>query len=182
MTEKNPYIEMPKDIVEKHLSQIKEVIGDKQINVQQMFGLGVSDEDKEKIEKFDSLTSQVSKLQEASASRELSETESRLAKASIDRLVSDIKVIDENAPLESVLNSKFNNLEKIDMLSGTKDMVKHYADRIEAVKSELTTKTANVEGTAGIRQEFANPEDATADVNKIIGEIQGMYGLKKKEV
>ncbi len=162
--EKNPYLEMPEDVFKTHLGQIKTVIDDKKLDVSQFFGEPITDSDKEKIKQVDTLQTKVDELAEKANSDKLTDNETKLAQSNIDRLVSDIKKIDKDAPLEDVLKSKFNNLDKLDILNGTQKVVAHYTAQIETIRNEIPSQ-----GAAGT-QTFAKP--ATPDESsKIITDL-----------
>lgn len=167
MTEENPYPEMPADVLAKHIEQISAVIKEKKVDVTQFFGGPISEEDKNKIDKFDSLTSEVKTLSEAASSKDLSNTEVILSQTSIDRVVSDIKKIDKDAPLESVSTSKFNNLEKIQVYGIVEGIVTHYAGREAAIRKELAP--GGDKGTT--EQQFSKPEIKSGDAEALVKTI-----------
>lgn len=154
--EKNPYAEMTEDVMKTHLTQLKEVVDSKKIDVTQVFGEPITDADKEKLEKVDTLTSEVKTLSEKASKEDLTENEQVLAQANIDRTVSDIRKIDKDAPLDKVLNSKLNNLQKLGVLNATQEMVQHYTSQIATIRTELAPP-ADGSGAQGVQQTFSTP-------------------------
>ena len=176
---KNPYTEMTPDVLETHLKQLKSVVEEKKIDVTQFFGAAdpISSEDKAKIDQHDSLTSQVNTLNEAASKGELSDVEARLAQTNFDRAVSDIKEVDPDVPLESITSVKFNNLEKYDILSGVKPIIKHYQSQINVLRKEIGDKA---EVTT---QKFAAPENSSSAselVKEVIAANPGIIEVKKE--
>lgn len=160
--DKNPYLDMPEDVLKVHITQLKSVIDNKKIDVQQFFGQPIKDEEKEKLKNYDTLQTQVKDLSEKASKENLSDTEAKLAQATIDRVVSDIKKIDKDAPLDKVLNSKFNNLQKLDILAGTQDLVTHYTAQMDTLRQEIGSP-----GQPGM-QTFSKPasEGTAVDIIK----------------
>ncbi len=146
---------MTPEVINTHLGQLKEVVDSKKIDVTQIFGEPITTEDKEKIDKVDTLTSEVKKLAEEAGKKDLTENEQVLAQSNIDRAVSDIKKIDKDAPLDAVLNSKLNNLQKLEVLSGTQALVEHYTGQIATIRTELAPADAGA-GTS-VQQTFSVP-------------------------
>jgi hypothetical protein len=164
---KNPYAEMTSDVITQHLEQLKSVVEEKKIDVTQFFGepASISPEDQSKIDQHDSLTSQVKTLTEAESAKNLSDNEAKLAQASFDRAVSDIKTIDPSVPLESIVSTKFNNLEKYDIMSGVKPIVEHYQAQIATLRKEIGGS-----GDAATTQKFAAPEESS-DAETLVAEV-----------
>ena len=153
---------MTSEVFNTHLTQLKEVVDTKKIDITQIFGEPITKEDKEKLEKVDTLTSEVRTLSEKASEKDLTENEQVLAQASIDRAVSDIRKIDKDAPLDKVLHSKLNNLQKLEVLSGTQEMVEHYANQIATIRTELAPPGDGT-GAPGVQQTFSTPPtNATA--------------------
>ena len=153
---------MTEDVMKTHLTQLKEVVDSKKIDVTQVFGEPITEEDKENLKKVDTLTSEVKTLSEKASKEDLTENEQVLAKANIDRAVSDIKKIDKDAPLDKVLNSKLNDLQKLDVLSGTQAMVEHYTSQIATIRTELAP-AGDGAGAGNVQQTFSTPKgDSTA--------------------
>ena len=166
--DKNPYIDMPQDVLTKHLEQLSTVIKDKKVDVTQYFGAPPSEEDLNKIKEFEPLTAKVKELTDASSVKDLSDNETILSQASIDRIVSDIKKIDADAPLAAVLESKFNNLDKLSILGSVQGMVEHYTGQITTIKKELGGSKAG-EGTG--TQTFGKPGSTDETAESIITEM-----------
>ena len=164
MTEetKNPYVEMPEDVLKTHLEQIKSVIGTKKIDVTQFFGEPITQEQKDKIAKSDELANKVKELSDKASKENLTDNEAKLAQASVDRIVNDIRKIDKDAPLDKVLDSKFNNLQKLDILAGTQDVIQHYTSQMETLRQEIGSQ-----GQPNL-QTFGKPatNDSAADIIK----------------
>ena len=152
---KNPYPEMPEDVLSEHLKQIGAVVKEKKVDVTQYFGASVSEDDKNKLEQFDVQAKTIKELNEAASAKDLTENEKILSQASIDSMVSDIRKVDPDAPLLSILESKFNNLDKLSILSGTEGIVDHYVGQISTLKKEFSEKTGN--GTQTGQQTFSTP-------------------------
>lgn len=153
---KNPYPDMPNDVLTEHLKQIGAVVKEKKLDVTQYFSSPLSEEDKNRIKNYDTQTAKVKELSEAASAKDLSETETKLSQASIDSLVNDIRKVDPDAPLAPILESKFNNLEKLDILRGTGSIVSHYVDQIATIKKEVGKKDKGGEGT---QQTFSKPKE-----------------------
>ncbi len=147
---------MTDDVMKTHLTQLKEVVDSKKIDVIQFFGEPITEEDKENLKKVDTLTSEVKTLSEKASKEDLTENEQVLAQANIDRTVSDIRKIDKDAPLDKVLHSKLNNLQKLEVLSGTQAMVEHYTSQIATIRTELAPP-ADGAGATGVQQTFSTP-------------------------
>lgn len=156
---KNPYVEMTDDVMKTHLTQLKEVVDSKKIDVTQIFGEPITEDDKEKMKKVDTLTSEVKKLAEEAGKKDLTDNEQILAQANIDRAVSDIKKIDKDAPLDAVLNSKLNNLQKLEVLSGTQALVEHYTGQIATIRTELAPPA---DGSVSTQQTFSVPDSKSS--------------------
>ena len=165
--DKNPYIDMPQDVLNKHLEQLSAVVKDKKVDVTQYFGAPPSEEDQDKIKQFEPLTAKVKELTDVASSKDLNDIEKVLSQASIDRIVSDIKKIDADAPLAAVLESKFNNLDKISILSSVQGMVEHYTGQITTIKKELGSKS----GTGSETQTFGKPGSGDKTAESIIAEM-----------
>lgn len=161
--EKNPYSDMPVDVLQKHLEQLKTVVTEKKINVTQFFGEPIKTEDKEKLEKYDSLQSKVDELSKKASKENLTDNESKLADATVNRIVSDIKKIDKDAPIEGVLKSNFNNLQKIEILNETQGIVQHYTGQMDTLRTEL----GNQPGTPGT-QTFSKPTGGSETAAELI--------------
>lgn len=163
---KNPYEEMSTDVFQEHLKQLKDVVDTKKIDITQIFGEPITDEDKEKLKKVDTLTSEVKTLSEKTSKEDLTENEQTLAQASLDRTVSDIRKIDKDAPLDGVLHSKLNNLQKLEILNASQAMVEHYTAQIATIRTELAPPEAGA-GTAA-QQTFSVPkgESSAEDIIK----------------
>ena len=165
--DKNPYKDMPQDVLTKHLEQLSTIVKDKKVDVTQYFGAPPSEEDQNKIKEFEPLTAKVKELTDVASSKDLSDNEKVLSQASIDRIVSDIKKIDADAPLAAVLESKFNNLDKISILGSVQGMVEHYTGQITTIKKELGSKS----GAEGGTQTFGKPPAGDKTAENIIAEM-----------
>ena len=109
MTDENPYLKMPADVLTKHLEQFAAAVKGKDgFDVVQMFGLpaSISTDDQAKVDQHASLTADVKKLSEAASSQNLSDIETQLARASIDTAVKGLKVLDTDAPVSVIENTK----------------------------------------------------------------------------
>ena len=140
--DKNPYTDMPDDVFKTHLEQLSTIVKDKKIDVTQYFSTELSKEDQDKIASVSGLQAKIKELTESASAKDLSDNEKILSQASIDRIISDIKNIDTDAPLAAVLESKFNNLDKLTILGSVQTMVQHYVDQVATIKKELGTGTA----------------------------------------
>lgn len=164
MTEpkENPYIKMPDDVFKEHLTQLKTVVDEKKIDVTQFFGEPITKEDKEKLEKVDTLQTQVDTLSEEKNKKDLSETEEKLAQANIDNIVGDIKKIDKDAPLDTVLKSNFNALDKLEILKGTRQTVEFYAEQMNTLREQIPSQGTDV------NQRFSKPAPGADSAESII--------------
>lgn len=165
---KNPYTEMTPDVLTKHLEQLSSHVKEKKVDVTQYFGTPISQEDQDKLGTVDSLNTKVKELNEAASAKDLSDNEKILAEASIARVVSDIRKIDKDAPLGAVLESKFNNLDKLAILSSVQGMVEHYTGQLTTIKKELGTKSS---GTSSTDQSFGKPNTGDKTAAEIIAEM-----------
>jgi len=167
---KNPYKDMPEDVLSTHLKQLSTIVKEKKIDVTQYFSTDLSKEDQDKIKQVGPLTAKVKELTDAASAKDLSDNEKILSQASIDRIVSDIKNVDADAPIATVLESKFNNLDKLTILGSVQTMIQHYADQVATIKKELGSGTK--QGT----QTFSKPEEKGTALEI----ITKMYKLKKE--
>lgn len=170
MTEKdkkNPYTDMPQDVLDTHLEQLSVVVKDKKVDVTQYFSTSISKEDQDKIDQADTQTAKIKELTDAVSSKDLSDNEKILSQASIDRIVSDIRNIDTDAPLASVLESKFNNLDKLSILGGVQRIVEHYAGQIATIKKEVGSGTKTGTQTFGKAKDAGSAEDIIKELYKI---------------
>lgn len=167
----NPYITMPVDVLTKHLEQISSIVKEKSIDVSQMFGVSISAEDEKKIAGYETLEKQVETLNTAASSKDLTVNELALAQSSIHRLESDIKGIDSTAPIGTILSSKFNGLEKLEILNLAQGIVAHYTDKMTVLKAELetTNKAVNAE------QQFGAPAEVAGKAEEIVADIMKTY-------
>ncbi len=168
MEEKNPYTDMPKDVLDTHLKQLSAVVKEKEIDITQVFSIpkvSISKDDQEKIDQYASLTSQVETLTAAESAKNLSDVEAKLAKSNFERVVSDLKKIDENVPLASLIGTKFNNLDKADILSGVVPIVEHYKAAEATLRKEIGDKPAT-----DVTQQFSEPA-STGTSDDIIKEL-----------
>ncbi len=165
--EKNPYTDMPQDVLNKHLEQLSVVVKDKKVDVAQYFSASISKEDQEKIDQADTQTAKIKELSEAASAKDLSENEKILSQATIDRVVSDIRKIDTDAPLASVLESKFNNLDKLSILGGVQQIVEHYVEQIATVKKEVGSGAKTGTQTFGKAKETGSAEDIIKEIYKL---------------
>lgn len=174
MADENPYLKMPTDVLIKHIEQVADAVkGKTEIDVTQMFGVPtISADDQVKIDEHATLTSQVEKLSADASAKDLTPDMVRISQVSIDSSVGGLKGIDKDVPLESVLSSKFNNMEKLDILGIVKPIVEHYSGVVETIRKEVGSKDP-----AAVDQKFSTPEDKDATGAKIIAEMVP----KKKE-
>lgn len=157
---------MTEDVLKTHITQLQEAVTQKKVDVTQFFGEPITDEAKKKLQERDELEAKVKELSEKAGATNLSESEQKLAGATIDRIVRDIKSIDPNAPLGHVLDSKFNNLDKIDILGGYQKAVEHYQNQIATLKRELKP-----DGNESATQTFSSPKGTEDDASKIIASM-----------
>lgn len=157
----NKYLEMPKDVLLEHAKQLKEAAGTKIVDLTQCFGAPKTEDELQKLKDYESVSAKVVELSKDAATKELTDNEVVLAQASIDRAVSDIRKIDPDAPLEAILSSKFNNLDKLAILGGYQPVVEHYTAAISTIKTELGKKTSTSQG-------FAAPETGDETAASII--------------
>ena len=162
--DKNPYTDMPDDVLKTHLEQLSTIVKDKKIDVTQYFSTNLSKEDQDKIASVSGLQAKIKELTESASAKDLSDNEKILSQASIDRIISDIKNIDTDAPLADVLDSKFNNLDKLTILGSVQTMVQHYADQVATIKKEVGS------GTEKGTQTFSKPKE-TGSAKDIITEM-----------
>lgn len=167
MTEKNPYTEMTESVLTEHLKQLKTVVEEKKIDVSQYFGASLSDDDKTKLKQYDSLSAQVKELSTAAASKNLSDNEVRLSQASIDVAVNDLRKLDPHVPLDQILDSNFNNIEKLDILNGVKPIVEHSMASLETLRKEIPQSGTEVTGT----QKFQEPKPGDETAAEIIEQM-----------
>lgn len=160
MTDKkdNPYLEMPKDVITQNVDLIKEAMTEKGMQVDQFFGAALSDEDKSKLENYGKLDEKVKELSKAAASKNLSEDTIKLAEASLNREINDLKKLDPDLPIESLTNNKFNALERLDVVNVIRPFVDHGISSINTLKTELVK--AKEETT---NQDFGAPKGKGAD-------------------
>ena len=167
----NKYLEMPSDVLKTHFDQFKEAISkNTEMDAKQFFGEPMTAEQTEKLQNYDSLTSQVKELSTAASAKDLSDNEITLAQASIDRAVSDIRKVDPDAPLGSILDSKFNNLEKLSILGKIEGIVTHYTGAINTIKAELAPT-----GEETTTQKYSAPkptEESAADLIKTAMKVE----------
>ncbi len=177
MTEENPYEKLDNAALTKHAEQLSVIVKEKKVDVTQMFGepASISVDDQNKIDQFESLTSKVNKLSEEVGKSNLTDTEAQLAKQNLDRLVGDIGVIDTSAPIAAFVDSKYNNLQKYEILSDVVPLVKHYVDQIATLKKGIGEGNKD-ENTQTGTQTFAEPEATSDAADKLIEGIMNTYG------
>lgn len=163
----NPYEKMTADVLQQHIDQMSEVVKGKGIDVTQAFGIAapsISADDQAKLEKFDSLTSEVEKLTAEASAKDLSPEAVATTQVGIDGLVAQIASIDADVDV-SKIGSKFNNLERMSILNDVKPLIEEYAGRIALVKKEIGSK-----GTDEVTQTFSapKPEVSAADMIKSV--------------
>ena len=170
MTE-NPYIAMTDDVFKTHLEQLKEVIATRKVDITQLFSTVsvMTDEQKKMVEEYPKLQEQIKNLSAAHAGKDLTEIEKKLAQTSIDAQIKELKSVDVNVPLDGIIKSGFNNVEKLEILSGVAPIVQHFGTVISNLRSQIGNKE-------GQPQNFAAPdlsggkkaEDIIAEVIKSI--------------
>lgn len=170
-TIENPYVEMPTDVLTKHLEQLGKIAQEKGIEVKQFFGIAdvsLSAEDQAKLDQHPNLVAEVEKLTAASSSKDLSEADIATTQVGIDGLLSQISDIDANIDV-SKIGSKFNNLERMSILNDIKPLIADYVGRIETVKKEIGAKP-----TTEVNQQFSAPKGdiSAADIIKAATKIE----------
>jgi hypothetical protein len=180
MNEKeNPYLTMPKDVLQEHLQQFGEAIKKnseaKGLDLLQSFGSIMSDEDQNKVDSYAILTSDVANLQKAGAIGTLTAVEAEMAESTLQDSISRIKEIDSNFPIDSVVsNSKLNALEKARQLRPLEVAAKYTATAVDTIKKQLPAA-----GESEIQQ-FASPPSKGESAMEIINSIKTDAGLAEK--
>lgn len=149
----NPYAAMTDDVFKTHLEQLKEVIATKKVEVPQLFsGVTVmNDEQKKMVEEYPKMQDQIKSLSAERSGKDLTEIEKKLAQSSIDNQVKEIKAIDATIPLDGIIKSSFNNVDKLEILSGVLPIVQHFGTVVSNLRSQIGNKE-------GQQQNFAAPD------------------------
>ena len=178
----NPYVKMPKEVLEQHLQQFGEAIKvnseAKNLNLLQAFGSIVSDEDKNKISNHASLTSEIANLRKDGNIGSLSAVEQEFADSNLQDAISKIKEIDPNFPISSVLNNdKLNVLEKVRAMKPLTEGAIYAASSIKTIKDQLPIRSV----TEPALQSFASPDSTSDEAMTIVNEIGSSLGMIKKQ-
>lgn len=174
MTEENPYLTMPADTFKTHISQIVEAMETQKMTTLQAFGETLSEDTVNKVAEHATLTSQVKTLEDAAATavaKELSPGTLKLAKMSTDRVISDIRAVDENYPITKIIDSSLTEFEKIDMLDGALQGAKYTQKAVDAIKEELGA------GSTTMKQGFSSPNEAS-DADSIAEKLIAASGVE----
>ncbi len=183
MTEKeNPYLKMDDATFTKHVDQIKEYVDKKKLSTIQFFGESLSEDTQTKLDEHASLTTdkaslttQVKTLEDAATAGEMSEDVKKLAKLSIDSAVSEIKGIDENFPIQGVVDSISDPFQKVDALKHLKVAADYSKKAVDALKSQIPVKT----GTQGFGEA---PKTDSDEAERIFNEVVAKSGVKIENV
>ena len=179
--EKNPYVDMPKDVLEKHLGQMKEARDTnksfQEVDLLQSFGQILSTEDEQKIKQHTELTSEVANLKKTGDLGKISETENELATLNLNDSIDRIKEMDKNFPIESVINNtNMNSLEKARALRPLEAAAKYTVKALATLRKEIPDANS---GT--VLQSFASPDGKKIDPVAMVKEIGTSIGVLKKE-
>lgn len=143
----NAYLEMPADVFNKHLEQIKEAASTKSVDLTAKFGApALTEEIKAKLSAYDTLKAKNEELVAAASTRELSENEKRITAHTVSTLVDGIKQVDPAVPLQGFLDSGLNSLDKMDVMSNVAGIVKHYNSQISTLQAKLDAAGGGGEG------------------------------------
>lgn len=170
MTKENPYITMEQNVLEEHLKQVAEVMDQKKISTVQFFGESLTEETQAKLAENASLTAKVKNLEETQVTTLSPETE-KLAKLNIDNAVASIKAIDENFPIQGILDSSLNSFDKIDMLNQMKISAEYSKKSVDAIKEALPN-TDKVQGFGSA------PNTNLDDADKIVASLAEKAGIE----
>jgi hypothetical protein len=171
MTDKNPYLEMSEDVLKTHMSQISELMEKKGFTAYQFFGESLSEDTQGKLAENASLTEKVKNLESAVTTAEagkLSPETEKLAKITIDSVVKEIKSVDEDFPINGIIDSSLTAFEKIDALKSIVDMAVYSKKAIDAVKAQVGNKP-------GVQGYTEPVQDADAD--KLVQSIIDASGV-----
>ena len=134
----NAYLEMPADVFNTHVEQLKVAAEKHSIDLKAKFGASpLTEEIKAKLSAYDTLKAENEKLVAAASSRELSDNEKRITAHTVATLVEGIKQIDPAVPLQGFMDSGLNTLDKMDVMSNVAGLVKHYNGTIKTLQSKL---------------------------------------------
>lgn len=168
MTDKeNPYLEMDAKVFEEHMSQVKEALESKKLSTYQFFGESLSEDTENKVKEHASLVEENKTLKEAaetSKTDKMSPETKKLASLTIDSTVNEIKAIDSDFPVESILNnSSLNEFQTIDVLKGVKQMAEYSKNSVESLRKEIGNKQPGTQG-------YGAPNDS-GDADKIVEQL-----------
>lgn len=173
MTDENPYLTMDSDVLNKHITQMNEVMETKNLSKLQAFGESISEETQTKLDSASAVSQQLADAVAKIPKETVVNPEvDKLAQMSLDNAVSDIKAIDENFPIQGIMDSSLNSFDKIDALKNAKEMATYSTKAIAAVKSQVGTGAKP--GTQG----YAAPEDNTAEADDIVAKLIADSGVK----
>ena len=151
--EKNPYTEMPEDILMKNLEQLSVVVKEKGISTTQFFGEPITAEQKAMVEEHASLTKEVQTLKDAAtaSNNPMSDDTKKLVEYNVSSAVEAVKAIDPDLPIDSILASVSNPFERVEVANGMKGIAEYSKKAVDAIKSQLP-------GTKAITQGFSAGE------------------------
>lgn len=173
MTEKeNPYEVMEAAVLEQHIGQINKVMETKSLSKLQFFGESISEETKGKLEEVASLTQKLTDAEAKIPATVVSNPDvDKLALSNLDRAVQDVKAIDENIPIQGILDSSLNSFDKADMLNHVQQIAVYNKAALDAVTKELGAQKPGMQG-------FSKPEVNVGDADKLVESLIAATGVK----
>ena len=172
MTKENPYLVMEANVLSEHIAQINEVMESKSLSKLQAFGESISEETQTKLDNASVVSQQLADAEaKIPVDVVVDPNTDKLAIINLDRAVSDIKAIDENFPIQGIMDSSLNSFDKIDVLSSVTDMAKYSAKSVDAVKAQIGS--GQKPGTQG----YAAPE-STTEADELFKKLVADSGVK----
>jgi hypothetical protein len=171
MTKENPYVEMTDEVLTENINQLKEVMEKKNLSTLQFFGESLSEDTQAKVDEHASLSQEVKTLKEAASAGTVSPDVKRLTELNVDSAISEIKKLDDNFPIEGIVNSISDPFQKINALTGVKAAVEYSQKAVNAVKSEIGNKT-------GVQGFGEAPATDSAEADKLVDSLIAASGVK----
>lgn len=183
----NPYESMEANVFKNHVSWLASVVKSKlpDVDLYDAFGLEkgetISEEDKKKIERHDKFSAMAQQIFEDKPV-EVSQVEAkktvidpnleRIAQKTVDSLVSDMKSVDSDIPIDDIVNGSGSVFEKLDMLEKMQKVVDYHGRTVKGLRENLDGNRRDDKFSAGKRSggNWDNfIENQQSYVNKALG-------------
>ena len=143
----SPYTTMDETQLKEHFVQLSSIIKDKNmsdLNIAELFGITpITAEQTKQLEMMDKFGDKLESIQKLikeppqSVNTDLSDNETRLASTALNGMITTVRSINPDIPLDGILNSELNPFDKMAAIDGLKPIIDHYETTVSNLKKQI---------------------------------------------